>query len=96
MPQYTASALHGWVGWICFAAAVANAADDGFVPLQAWPAAGDYTTVSWLEGFPSRAAGAPWQRCIRTGHYAFVLDTETMSVPHMGSIEGDSFGAAVR
>lgn len=96
MPGHVASAMGGWFCWVCFGAAVASAADVGFVPPQAWPAAGDYTAVSWLDGFPGRAVGAPWRRCIRTGRYAFVLDTETMTVPHLGSVEADSYGVAVR
>lgn len=84
------------VGWICLAAVVVCAGDDGFVPRQAWPEGSDYTTVAWLHGFPGRAAGAPWQRCIRTGRYAFVLDTETMTIPHLGSIESTPYGVAVR
>jgi len=83
-------------GWICFTAAVAHAADDGFVPRRSWPVVGDYTTVAWLHGFPSRATGERWHRCVRTGRYAFVLDTETMTVPHLGRIDTEPYDVAVR
>lgn len=42
--------------------------------------------MSWAEGFPGVVKGAPWFRCIETGHYAFVLDTETLTVPHFGAV----------
>lgn len=85
----------GCASLICLAAA-AIGADERVVPQQAWPAGHDYTTVSWLHGFPSRVKGAPWRRCIRTGRYAFVLDTETMSVPHLGRLDPEPYAAAVR
>ena len=96
MPGNGTRVMGGWFGWACLTAAVACAADHGLLPPQAWPTIGDYTTVSWLDGFPSRTDGAAWQRCIRTGRYAFVLDTETMTVPHLGSVEAAPYGVAVR
>lgn len=89
--------LVGGCAWlISLVAAVVIAADDSLMPQQAWPAGDDYTTVSWLHGFPGRAAGAAWQRCIRTGRYAFVLDTATMTVPHLGRLKPEPYAAAVR
>ncbi|MDA1040528.1 MAG: LamG domain-containing protein [Planctomycetota bacterium] len=76
--------------------ATAHAADGNALPSEAWPAAGDFTTVAWLDGFPGRAAGALCQRCIRTGRYAFVLNTEAITVPHLGKIKAEPYGAAVR
>lgn len=96
MPGNGTRAMGVWFGWACLTAAVACAADHGLLPPQAWPTIGDYTTVSWLDGFPGRATGAPWQRCIRTGRYAFVLDTEMMTVPHLGSVEAVPYSVAVR
>ena len=46
----------------------------------------DYTQMWWAEGFPTRVPNAPWRRCIQTGNYAFVLDTETLRVPHFGAV----------
>ncbi len=87
--------VSGWAGLICLAAAVSGA-EESFLPRQAWPAGSDYTAVSWLHGFPGRAEGAPWQRLIRSGRYAFVLDTEAMTVPHMGRLGPEPYAAAVR
>lgn len=66
------------------------------IPVSAWPIDTDYSLMSWMRGFPGRIPGAPWHRCIRTGRYAFVLDTRTMQVPHMGPIESESYATAVR
>ena len=40
----------------------------------------------WADGFPAVVPGASWKRVIQTGDYAFVLDTETMQVPHFGPV----------
>jgi hypothetical protein len=84
------------IAWAWILASVLTRADDGVLPAVAWPAVEDHTTVSWLPGFPHRAAGAAWQRCMQTGRYAFVLDTQTMTIPHLGSIEAAAYDVAVR
>ena len=48
------------------------------------PQAKDHTSSWWLEGFPQIVPGAPWKRCIQTGSYAMVLDTEKLEVSHLG------------
>ncbi len=48
------------------------------------PKAGDRTEMWWKEGFPHRVQGAPWERVILAGDHAFVLNTETLEVPHFG------------
>ena len=46
----------------------------------------DYTHMWWAAGFPSHTPEAPWRRVIQTGYYAFVLDTETLRIPHFGAV----------
>ena len=46
----------------------------------------DYTHLWWAEGLPSHRPKAPWLRCIQTGRYAMVLDTETLRIPHFGPV----------
>ena len=48
----------------------------------------DYTRMWWRAGFPKRCPGAPWHRCVATGNYAFVLDTQSLSIPHIGKFAG--------
>ncbi len=61
------------------------------------PRVEDYTQMWWAEGFPGRVPDAPWQRCIQTGYYAMVLDTEALHVPHFGAVPaGASYGACGR
>ncbi len=50
-----------------------------------YPAASDYTHLHWVEGFPGSIAGAPRRRVVETGRYAFVLDTDTLRIPHFGA-----------
>ncbi|MGL4593810.1 MAG: LamG domain-containing protein [Thermoguttaceae bacterium] len=50
------------------------------------PEKSDYTLMYWAEGFPSHLPNAPWHRVIQTGQYAFVLDTEKLTVPHFGAL----------
>lgn len=52
------------------------------------PAPIDYASMWWVEGFPDVITGAPWERVIQTGSYAFVLNSETLEVPHFGSLDG--------
>lgn len=60
----------------------AQAASGGWL----MPRAEDYTSMWWTDGFPGRVEGAPWRRCIQTGRYAFVMDTQKMTVPHFGPV----------
>lgn len=54
-----------------------------------YPQAADYTHLHWAEGFPGSLSGAPWWRVIETGRFAFVLDTDTMRIPHFGAWQTD-------
>jgi len=71
-----------------------GAAEPSSVPLP--PAAGDHTVMWWRDGFPARVPNAPWQRCIQTGRYGFVLDTAAMRVPHVGPVSPSSYGSLAR
>lgn len=52
----------------------------------------DFTRMWWSEGFPVTIPGAPWRRCIQTGHYAFVMDTESMKISQLGPVaEGANY-----
>ena len=62
----------------------ANAEARAMAPLM--PRVEDYTHMWWAEGFPSHTPSAPWRRCIQTGRYAMVLDTETLRIPHLGPV----------
>lgn len=57
-------------------------------PAHWMPQTGDYTQMWWAEGFPAHSPGAPWWRCIQTGSYAMVLDTELLRIPHFGPLAG--------
>jgi hypothetical protein len=70
------------------------AAEPSSVPLP--PAAGDHTVMWWRDGFPARVPDTPWQRCIQTGRYGFVLDTAAMRVPHLGSVSVSSYASLAR
>ena len=50
------------------------------------PLLGDHTSLWWRDGFPGTVDGSDWRRCIRTGHYWFMLDTDTMQVPRIGTV----------
>ncbi|MFM1996715.1 MAG: hypothetical protein RLZZ111_1102, partial [Planctomycetota bacterium] len=66
------------------------------LPASAWPRPTDQTAVWWLHGFPGKVGDAAWHRCVRTGRYAFVLDTSRLSVPHLGPLDAVAYGAATR
>lgn len=50
------------------------------------PKTRDQTMAWWRDGFPGIVDGAPWRRVYRTGSYWFILDTESMKIPHLGSV----------
>lgn len=50
------------------------------------PAAADYTRMHWEDGFPAHTPSAPWRRVMQTGRFAFVLETDTLKVPHYGPL----------
>jgi len=52
---------------------------------QLMPLPEDHSSMWWAEGFPGVVPDAPWLRVIETGRYAFVLNTETLEVPHFGA-----------
>ncbi|MEX1047961.1 MAG: LamG domain-containing protein [Akkermansiaceae bacterium] len=56
------------------------------VPKEIMPHAGDFTSMWWAEGFPGVIPEAPWLRCIQTGNYALILDTEAMKVTQLGPV----------
>ncbi len=56
------------------------------LPQALLPRVEDYTHMWWAEGFPGHSPAAPWRRCIQTGYYALVLDTETLRIPHLGPV----------
>lgn len=50
------------------------------------PLPSDHTSMWWTEGFPGTIKEAPWTRCISTGNYVFIMNTQTMKIPHLGSL----------
>jgi hypothetical protein len=52
------------------------------------PARRDFCRLWWADGFPGHHPEAKWWRVIETGRYAFVLDTQHLTVPHFGLLEG--------
>ncbi len=48
----------------------------------------DQTQMYWAGGFPGTIPKAPWLRVVHTGSYAMVLNTETLSIPHLGAVMG--------
>ncbi len=59
----------------------------GATPLaDLMPEPADYSLMYWADGWPGNSPNAPWRRVIQTGRYAFVLDTETLQVPHYGPL----------
>ncbi len=57
--------------------------------LASMPHIKDYTHMWWVKGFPSLIPNSPWVRCIQTGYYAVALDTETLQIPHFGTLHTD-------
>ncbi len=61
------------------------------------PRVEDYTHTWWAEGFPAHVPSAPWRRCVQTGYYAIVFDTDALRIPHFGPVpDGVDYAAAAR
>ncbi len=58
-------------------------------PIAIMPRQADRTTMWWQSGFPSHGTDIPWHRCVQSETYGFVLDTQSMQIPHFGSLDGD-------
>ena len=56
--------------------------------LSLMPRPEDHTQMWWAEGFPGNLPEARWLRVVQTGSYAMVLDTEAMSLRHLGELAG--------
>lgn len=54
------------------------------------PLSTERTSMWWRDGFPGIIPQARWHRSIRTGHFGFVLDTETLAIPHIGALSSDA------
>jgi hypothetical protein len=66
------------------------------VELALMPQVADYSSMWWAEGFPAVIPDAPWHRCIQTGTYACMLDTETLELLHLGPVPaGTGYAAQV-
>jgi hypothetical protein len=50
------------------------------------PHEADYSSMWWAEGFPSVVSGAAWHRCIQTGYFAMMQDTESLDIRHLGPL----------
>ena len=48
------------------------------------PGAEEESALWWREGFPAVVDGTPWHRVLAGPRHAFVLDTESLTVPHFG------------
>ena len=82
--------------WAGVAGTCRAAGPDAALPTTLWPKPADHAAMWWLQGFPGKIAGAAWHRCVRTGRYAFVLDTSSLAVPHLGPIDVASYGIVGR
>ncbi|MEM7012410.1 MAG: LamG domain-containing protein [Verrucomicrobiota bacterium] len=50
------------------------------------PSEEDHTSMWWRDGFPSVVKGADWRRVVKTGNYWFMLDTDTLRIPRLVSV----------
>ncbi|MFT5109927.1 MAG: hypothetical protein ACI8XO_002694 [Verrucomicrobiales bacterium] len=57
-------------------------------PHTPMPGVDDHSSMWWADGFPAVVPSATWKRVIQTGRYAFVLETDTLKVPHFGALAG--------
>ncbi len=73
---------------IAFIALVVSTGLSAVEPLPLMPRVEDQTQLWWAEGFPGTIPTAPWLRVVQTGSYAMVLNTETLSIPHLGGVSG--------
>ena len=75
-----------WVA-LCVYGLAGPAVSQELAESTAWlPRVEDYTSMWWVDGFPGHLPEARWQRCVQTGYYAMVLDTETLHIPHFGRV----------
>lgn len=54
--------------------------------LELMPEVNDHTSMWWRDGFPTVVEGADWRRVVKTGHYWFMLDTDTLKIPRIGPV----------
>ncbi len=73
---------------LAFIALVVSTSLSAVEPLPLMPHIEDQTQMWWAEGFPGTIPTAPWLRVVQTGSYAVVLNTETLSIPHLGGVSG--------
>ena len=59
-------------------------------PTSLMPREKDTTSMWWADGFPTHFPDARWHRCAQTGNYGFVLDTDSLTVPHFGAFDDQS------
>ncbi|MDA7920238.1 LamG domain-containing protein [Verrucomicrobiales bacterium] len=57
---------------------------------ESMPLAEDHTSMWWRDGFPGIIPEARWHRCIRTGHFGFVFDTPSLTIPHFGPLSPEA------
>ncbi|NNM30486.1 MAG: hypothetical protein HKO57_13270, partial [Akkermansiaceae bacterium] len=55
-------------------------------PAELMPRLEDRTSMWWRDGFPTVVEGAAWRRCVETGHYWFMLDTDSLTIPRLGPV----------
>jgi hypothetical protein len=76
----------------CAVALLAAATSAGAAELRAVdpsdcvPLGSDFTLMWWADGWRGRSAGGRRLRMVRTGRYAFALDVESMTIPHLGRV----------
>jgi len=52
------------------------------------PGENDHTSLWWRDGYPTVVPDAAWRRVVKTGRYWFMLDTDTLQIPRLGSTAG--------
>jgi len=50
------------------------------------PKAVDYSSMWWAQGYPTVVEGAAWDRCIESGYYRFILNTESLDQVGLGPV----------
>jgi hypothetical protein len=79
--------LHNLLRFVALVASCATFVD-AHEPVDLMPRVEDHTQMHWAEGFPGTIPTAPWLRVVQTGRYAMALNTETLSMPHLGAVTG--------